>query len=99
MKLNLALVVAVLPFLAQASPVAVAEAQPAADANPIALPEANSNSLYKRDKWCWVSMMDGPVKCRYGPGTQYDIATEIKSSNSLFGVNCKKNGKIVNGDP
>jgi len=95
MKLNLALVVAVLPFLAQASPVAVAEAQPAADANPIALPEANSNSLYKRDKWCWV--VGGPINCRSGAGTGYPVVHSISNSD-FFGVNCKANGESIFGN-
>ncbi|KAF8242181.1 hypothetical protein K440DRAFT_664928 [Wilcoxina mikolae CBS 423.85] len=99
MNLNLALVVTVLPFLAQASPVAVAEAQPAADANPIAIPEAIPNSLHKRDNWCWVDMSDGPVNCRYGPGTQYDVRTRITSGNTRFGVSCKRNGQRIHGDP
>jgi hypothetical protein len=90
MKLNLALVVTVLPFLVQASPVAVAEAQPAAGANPIALPEVNSNPLYKRDKVCWVSMEDGPVNCRKGAGTGYKLVRKINGSDR-FGVRCKAN--------
>ena len=87
MKFNLALVVASLSVLAQASPVSVPEA------NPIASPE---DSLFKRDHVCWIADFDGPVNCRKGPGRGYPIVRKIYRRDR-FTVSCKDYGEIIFG--
>ena len=98
MKLNLALVVAVLPFLTGANPVANAEADLATDSKPVALPRAIPESLDKRaDKTCHVDTSDGPVNCRKGAGTGYAVVRQIYAGEN-FGVRCKADGQTIYGN-
>ena len=86
MKFYLALAVASLSVLAQASYSAVYSAVP--EPSSYALPEYPS---VEQDSCCWV--VDCPINCREGAGTRYPVVRQITDDDS-FAVTCKVSNNI-----
>lgn len=92
MKLSPVLILALLPFLTMANPVAEPEPVPVAEPEPEPVLEARA------DKWCRLHPdVDGYVNCRAGTNTNSRIIRQI-SKSERFGVRCKRNGESVSGN-
>lgn len=92
--------------LADASPVAVGEANPAPapDAILVAEPDVPPSSpvdardLFKRaTQYCKIIGNDGPVNCRSGPGTSYPVQYTFAPGGSYY-FTCYKTGTNVGGN-
>lgn len=98
--------IAVAVPVADASPVAVGEANSvsASDAVLVAEPDVPPSSpvdardLFKRaTQYCKIIGNDGPVNCRSGPGTSYPVQYTFAPGNSYY-FTCYKSGTNVGGN-
>lgn len=92
--------------VADASPVAVgeADAMPIPEPVEVAEPEVpptspvDARDLFKRStQYCRIIGNDGPVNCRAGPGTGYDVLWTMAPGNGYY-FTCYKRGTSVGGN-
>ncbi|KAL8891206.1 MAG: hypothetical protein Q9215_001720 [Flavoplaca cf. flavocitrina] len=112
MKFTTLLVAGILPMaglatpIADASPVAVGEANAMPIAEPVGVAEpdvpgtslVDTRSLFKRaTQYCRIIGNDGPVNCRSGPGTSYPVRYTMAPGNGYY-FTCYKRGTNVGGN-
>ena len=82
MKLSATLIIALLPLLTVA--------------NPVANPNPNPAKLEARDKGCTIDGKHDFVNCREGAGSGYKLVRKVYPKDH-FGVGCKAYGQVVEG--